>query len=351
MTEARKTARRENGSSRPTLIDVAHSAGVSVMTVSNYVRGKVLREPTRKRVEDAIARLNYRPNLSARSLRLAHEQSVGIVIADSDPAFLNDPFISRLVSGLSNYLSSLDYTLDVQGIAPERFTDATILKKFGNAALCAILCGSRSLRRQQVVDLQKLRQPVVILQETFPSPATNVAIVSQDDQSGGRQLAQHLRARRLRSVVFIRPALEWCAVEQREKGLRSELEGDGGKIEMQTLTSESEGFQDVQRLVGDYLAKHPAPGAFVAATDSMAAAVLKACELVGVRIPEEVKIAGFNGFDVWQYTTPALTTVVSPAYEMGREAGALIIEKLRTGEFPKRNVVLPVRLQIGGSTN
>lgn len=351
MTEARKGSRRGDGSSRPTLSDVAHAAGVSVMTVSNYVRGKVLRAPTRKRVEDAIQRLNYRPNLSARSLRLSREQSVGIVIADNDPKFLSDPFISRLVSGLSNYLSGLDYTLDVQGIAPERFADATILRKFGNAALCAILCGSRALRKQHVANLQKLGQPIVIFQEAFPSPAPNVAIVSQDDQSAGRQLAQHLHARRVQSVVFIRPATDWCAIEQREKGLRSELNGNRGCLEVQTLTAESEEFHDVQRVVGDYLAKHQPPGAFVAATDSMAAAVLKACELVGVRVPEQVRTAGFNGFDVWQYTTPALTTVVSPAYEMGREAGTLIIEMLKTGSFPRRRVVLPVRLQIGGSTS
>ena len=71
---------------RATLSDVAKEAGVSVMTVSNFVRAKPVRLQTRKRVEEAIARLNYRPNVSARSLRLSEEYSVGIVIADSDPA-------------------------------------------------------------------------------------------------------------------------------------------------------------------------------------------------------------------------------------------------------------------------
>jgi len=61
-------------------------------------------------------------------------------------------------------------------------------------------------------------------------------------------------------------------------------------------------------------------------------------------------IAGFNGFDVWRYTTPTLTTVVSPAYEMGRHAGEMLIQRLRNGAFPKRNVSLPVRLQVGEST-
>src|SRR6202522_1222175 len=128
--------------------DVAKEAGVSDQTVSNFVRAKPVRLKTRKLVEEAIARLNYRPNLSARSLRLSEEYSVGIVIADNDPEYLNDPFISRLVSGLSNYLSSLDYTLDVQGVAPERFGNATILRKVRKAALCAILCGPKAVRKE-----------------------------------------------------------------------------------------------------------------------------------------------------------------------------------------------------------
>jgi DNA-binding LacI/PurR family transcriptional regulator len=198
--------RRQRGAgmkpARATLNDVARKTGVSVMTVSNFVRGKPVRAKTKKRVEAAIALLNYRPNRSARSLRLSEESSVGIVIADSDPAFLNDPFISRLVSGLSNYLSNLDYTLDVQGVTPERFSDATILAKLGNAALCAILCGPRSLRRDHLANLQRLGQPIVVFQEVFKSPAPNVAIISQDDLSGGMQLGEHLLGTKVHSVIL-----------------------------------------------------------------------------------------------------------------------------------------------------
>jgi LacI family transcriptional regulator len=335
--------------SRATLSDVARDAGVSVMTVSNFVRGKAVRTQTRKRVEESIARLNYRPNVSARSLRLSEEYSVGIVIADRDPAFLNDPFISRLVSGLSNYLSGLDYTLDVQGVAPERFGSATILNKIGNAALCAILCGPQATRREHLAKLQHLGQPVVVFQEAFTSRSSHMAIIRQDDASGGRQLGEHLLKKHLRSLVFVRPALDWCALQQRENGLRSALEGADPAVEVKTLISKSEGFEDVRQVVRDHL-QHHKPDAIVAGTDSMAVAALKATELLGLEVPKDLMICGFNGFDVWRYTTPTLTTVVSPAYEMGRQAGELLIKKLRTGEFPRRNIVLPVHLQVGESS-
>jgi LacI family transcriptional regulator len=319
------------------------------MTVSNFIHAKPVRLRTRRLVEAAVARLNYRPNLSARSLRLSREYSVGIVIADNDPAYLNDPFISRLVSGLSNYLSSLDYTLDVQGVAPERFDTATILRKRGNEALCAILCGPKALRKEHFDHLGRLGQPIIVFREVFQPTSSNVAVVGQDDLSGGRQLGEHLLERNVRLVVFVRPALEWCAVEQREKGLRGALAAAKAAVDVKTLVAPSEGFEDVHQVVRDQLTRRT-PDAIVAATDSMAAAALKACEHAGLHVPKDLLIAGFNGFDAWRHTSPTITTVVSPAYEMGRRAGELLIERLKTGEFSRRGVLMPVHLQIGEST-
>ena len=126
--------------------------------------------PRHARAAEAIARLNTAPT-SVRGA-FARRRSARGPIADSDPAF-NDPFISRLVSGLSNYLSSLDYT--PTQVEPGRFENATILRKAGNAALCAILCGPKLLRRRHLADLQRLDQPVVVFQEVFQPPGANVA--------------------------------------------------------------------------------------------------------------------------------------------------------------------------------
>lgn len=340
-------ARRK--SQRTTLTDVARAAGVSVMTVSNVVRGKFVLPQNKARVEEAIARLNYRPNLSARSLRTSEARSMGIVIADPDPAFLIDPFISRLVSGLSNYLSSIDYTLDIQGVVPERFASAGILRKDRNDALCAILCGPSDLRRQHLEFLRQLDQPVVVFQEVFKSPSPNVALIRQDDLGGGKLIAQLLLKQRVRRLVFLRPMLDWSAVEQRERGIRLVYAGAAADTQVTTIQAASEDFDDVHTTVQRYLSR-TVPDAIVAATDSMGVAALKACESMGVEVPKKLIVTGFNGFDLWRYTHPTLTTVMSPAYEMGHHAGNLLVQRLREGRFPKRNVVFPVTLRAGEST-
>jgi LacI family transcriptional regulator len=338
-------------SSGVTLADVSKDAGVSVMTVSNVVRGRteLVKLETRRRVEASISRLNYRPNLSARRLRLSESQSVGIVIADTDPAFLTDPFNSRLVSGLSNYLSGVDYTLDVQGVMPERFENATILKKAGHDALCAILCGPKELRRSHFDYLHSVGPPVVVFQEVFQPHSANVALVRQEDLAGGAALARWLLKRRVRSVYFVRPMLDWCAVEQREKGLRSALRREAREeIDVKALLATTESFDDVERIVSEQLSSR-VPDAIVAATDSLAAAVLRACETHGLRVPQDVAVTGFNGFDVWRYTRPSLTTVISPAYEMGRYAGEILLKRLHGGEFAKRSTTFPVAMRPGDS--
>lgn len=332
-----------------TLADVSQDAGVSVMTVSNVVRGKydIVKSETRRRVEESIVRLGYRPNLSARNLRLSEQRSVGIVIADTDPAFLSDPFISRLVSGLSNYLSGVDYSLDVQGVSPEHFESATILKKAGNDALCAILCGPKKLRMRHFEYLQRLGQPTVVFQELCQSHSKNVALVRQDDLAGGSAIALHLLQKNVRSVAFVRPLLEWCAIEQREKGLRSVF-SKAKSISVKTVITPTEGFEDVARTVDQYLSTE-VPDAIVAATDSLAGAVLSACDAHRLSVPKNVAVTGFNGFDVWRYTRPTLTTVVSPAYEMGRYAGDILLKYLAKEGFSKQTTVFPVALKEGGS--
>ena len=340
---------RTKRSNSVTLADVSQDAGVSIMTVSNVVRGRndLVKLETRRRVEESIARLGYRPNLSARNLRLSEQRSVGIVIADTDAAFLSDPFISRLVSGLSNYLSGLDYTLDVQGVTPEKFENATILKKAGNDALCAILCGPRELRKSHFDYLQRLGQPVVVFQELFQSQSEKIALVRQDDLAGGSIIARRLLQQRVRSIVFVRPMLEWCAIERREKGLRSAL-SEAKSVTVKTVIAPTESFEDVAGTMREYLATG-VPDAIVAATDSLAGAVLSACDDHGLNVPKDVLVTGFNGFDVWRYTRPNLTTIVSPAYEMGRRAGELLLQYLSKGRFSKHNTTFPVSLQMGGS--
>ncbi len=338
-------------SKNTTLQDVSLAAGVSVMTVSNVIRGRVgaVSEATRQRVESEIKLLNYRPNLNARNLRASSSKSIGMIISNNDPAFLSNPFISQLVSGLSNVLSSNDYSLDIQGVIPGQFEHANMLSKLSNDALCAILCGPQQGRQQSIGLLKSIDLPTVVFQEPVTCRGADIAIIRQEDQGGGFELGKHLVTRKVKKVLFIRSTTDWPAIEQREIGLRKAFDEANRKIDCETVKSISVEFEDVQAMVKQYLA-HSTPDAIVAATDAMAIAVMRMCEDLGFKVPSGIMVAGFNGFSERKFATPTLTTVASQAYEMGRRAGEVLLERLSTGRFDRKNIVFPTELLLGDST-
>jgi LacI family transcriptional regulator len=92
------------------------------------------------------------------------------------------------------------------------------------------------------------------------------------------------------------------------------------------------------------------PDAVMGANDQIGIAAMKWLRRKDLRVPDDVLVTGYNAFEFWNYSDPVLTTVHSPAYEMGARGGEAILERLKSGKFDRRDEVLPVSLQVGGST-
>jgi DNA-binding LacI/PurR family transcriptional regulator len=339
-------------SKRVTIKDVAAAAGVSPMTVSNVVNGKhqFVGERTRKTVEREIARLNYRVQHSAWSLRVARRRAVGMILVDESPAFLADHFSGQIVAGLTNILSRADHTVSIQGIRGDQLDNASIIRNFAVDGFCVTLSGTPDARRRMIDSLVRLDQPLVLIQEPIPPPAGDVCIVRQDDAGGGRLIADHLAARRVGRLLVVVPGLEWPAVDERVAGLRRGIAAAGGDVTIDIIETAGEDFDSTQTAVAAYLDNHPLPGAIVGANDRLAIAAMSLLESRGIAVPGKVRITGFNGFESRRYARPLITTVRSAAYEMGERAGELLLERLSTGAFPVREVVLPVHFDLGETT-
>lgn len=337
---------------RPTIKDVAREAKVSPMTVSNVLNNRLqfVSSKTKLRVEREIARLNYRRQSAARNLRGSHQRSVGMIVIDDSPAFLIDFFTAQVVAGLANVLNSADYTMTVQGVRAKDLPNSMIMRSFEVGGFCAMISGDCRDRKMVVEQLRTLDQPLVLFQQEASDKYEDVCTVRQDDRAGGRLIGDHLLARGVKNILVLRPGQNWPAIEERIQGLQESIAQSGSKVELNIVKAGNESYSDVKDSFGDYLDSNTLPAAIFCGNDQIALAAMLLLADRGYSVPEDVRIVGFNGFEAHRYLRPQLTTVLSSAYELGERAGEAMLARLSSGQFPARDIVLPVHFNIGATT-
>lgn len=335
-----------------TLREVALAAGVSPMTVSNVVNGggRHVREETRKRVMRAITDLNYRPASSGRNLRLGKRHAIGVVIVDESSDFLASPFIARFVSALCHVLNQNGYAMIVQGIRPDEFESAFPLRRAEADGYCIRLNAPAEKREPMLRVLERLEEPMIMIQETLPFAGKDYLTIRQDDFGGAQLVADHLLARGARSAVVVAPLFSGPMTRARIDGFEAAFAHTRDGFELTVLTARSNSFASGMKIVEEYLAAGHRPDAIIGTNDELALAGLRAAEAAGLSIPNDVMITGFNGFQPGAYTSPSITTVVSRASELGEAAGGLLMDRLSGKLFTVREKVLPVTFRKGDST-
>jgi len=347
------TRKRDRPAGKVTLHDVARRAEVSPMTVSNFVNGKFhyMGEATRRRVAEAVAALNYRPDTAGRSLRSARQLSVGMIVVDESPLFLSDGSTTQVVSGLGNVLNAEGYTLQLEGLRAQDLERSSLLRFVRTDGICVLFSGPPSQRRAMLESVAKLNQPLVVFYERVQARGRDICCVHQDDRAGAALLARHLIERGARRILVVKMTLnQWKAVDERERGIRAVASQQGVDLEVETVGCGAGSFPEVQDAVGAALDRRGLPDAIMALNDQMGIATLKLLKARGVKVPENVRVTGFNAFDFWQYSDPVLTTVRSPGYELGQIAGRELIARLETGRFAQKAIKVPVKLIPGETT-
>jgi len=347
--------RKTGQSLRPgqaTIRDVALAAGVSAMTVSNLLneRAGTMRAETRRRIEAAIKRLGYRPHGMARSLRLAKQLSIGMIIIDEQPHYLADPFTTYVVAGLSNQLNSQGYGLLLQGLGAKVFRTSPLIRGIRTDAICIMMSGSDATRRGIAEALLALGQPLIVFQDTLRFRDADLCTIRQADREGGRLIGEEVLKLGARRLAMLVPAVHWPAIVERVKGVRGAIGKAAARAELQIVSCGDGELRDTQAALDRHITAQGLPDAIVAGNDQMGIAAMKLMASRNLRVPRDIAITGFNAFEFAQYTSPVLTTVRSAAYEMGARGGVEVLKRLNGGRFDKSEIVYPVELQRGGST-
>lgn len=331
----------------PTLHTVARAAGVSTAVVSRVVNGRYhgMSAATRARVEAAIDDLGYFPNRAARSLRTRRHHRIALVAVDSSPEFLADPFTTYVVAGLSNALSEENYGLLVQRLNRRAPLETLLMRAQDADAITLFMSGPRDERLALIERCRELGLPLLVFQEELAPIPDDVCIVRQDDRAGGRWLGERFRNQGLEDVLAVVPELSWPAIEARLAGLRDGLAGSSAL----TILKVAETDMQAVATTLDRQLRATVPAAIFASNDQLAAQAIGALSRIGRLVPRDVRVSGFNCLPITGAVQPSLTTIRSPAFELGTRAADLLVRRLADGRFETKELVLPVEPQVGQS--
>lgn len=331
--------------------EVALKAGVSVATVSRVINGTgPVAEETRRRIQDAIDKLRYVPHGAARSLITNQTDTVGVLLPD-----LYGEFFSEVIRGIDHAARGSGYHVLVSGFHSDRAEIEAVLRAMRGRVDGLIVLSPD-------VDAQTLQRnlpdtlPVVLLNTRVDGEGASFDAIRVDNYGGAFAMVRHLAALGHSRVALIRGPEENVDARERLRGYREALSSLAGglfpALEIEGDFSEESGHRAGRQL----LEMEPRPTAVFAANDSMAIGCLFALREAGVRVPEDVALAGFDDIPIARYLSPPLSSVHVPIAELGTRAMERLLHALASKNAHERlqetvPTTLVVRGSCGGGTN
>jgi DNA-binding LacI/PurR family transcriptional regulator len=343
-------SRSAAGTRPPTMADVAQVAGVSHQTVSRVLSDHPnVRESTRAEVLRAIEELGYRRNSTARALATRRTHTLGVVAADTT---LFGP--ASTLAGLTESARAEGYMVSTVGrstLSRRSLTEALeYLAEWGVEGAVVI-----TPQREAVTALVELRHPFPVV-TVEGGHELGIPSVSVDQDLGARLITGHLLEAGHRTVWHVAGPQNWLEAEARAAGWRAALEDAGAEAppplvgDWSPLSGYRAG-QELAGLVGRRAARHPGLTAVFAANDQMALGVMRAFRESGIRIPDDVAIAGFDDIPEAEFFGPPLTTVRQDFAAVGRASIRLLLDRIEGGGREIPHLMIEPHLIVRRSTS
>lgn len=326
------------------LVDVAKLAGVSPMTVSRVVRGTgPVSAVVRQRVEQAIAQTGYMPNVLARSLRSKRTSLIALLVTD-----LTNPFFTMLAHGVEAAANDAGLMV-IMGNSNEDLDEerryVTMLLQRQIDGILIVPAGSDDSV------IQKCREqdtPVVVLDRRIRRGVVDV--VRTDSRQGAYEMGKYIASLgHTRTAVLTGPRSVSTALD-RVAGFRDAMREAGPKRSVRVVHGRFT-IDSGAEMAREVMARRERPTAIFAGNNFIAIGVLHALEAMGIRVPEDVAVVGFDDLPSAMVTFPFLTVVSQPAFEMGRRAVELLVDRIQQpGRHRWQDVVFPTELVIRKSS-
>ncbi len=337
------TSSRGSKSARATITQVAERAQVSIATVSRVLNNvpHQVSTATRRRVLRAIRELEFRPNALARSLHQRRTHTIGLIIPD-----ISNAYYAEIARGIEEALSGQQYTL----IACNTDRQVDRISSY-LATLCEkqvdgiILGGGGTLNGRHMAAFQGCGvRTVLIGRYGVDLPAIRV-----DNVKGAWEAAQHVLTLGHRRIAILAGPNSSTTTADRLTGYRQACAEAGVRIPREWCLYGDLRPEFGREAADRLMAGKSRPTAILAINDQMAIGAMRAVHRLGLRVPEEVSVVGFDDIALASFVTPALTTMALPLHHMGVAAGEMILRAL-TGEPEPREVWFKPQLVVRESS-
>jgi LacI family transcriptional regulator len=329
---------------RPTIFDVARVSGVSYSTVSRVVNGHAnVRSDTRARVQAAMAELGYVAHVMARALASGRTQTIGLLARGID-----NPFFTAVIKGVDQEVSQADYDLLLCTTHSRNEQEGEYVARLSHGMVDGLLIVVPTALPDYVSLLRASHYPFVLIDHDSDAPGCTM--VNAANRAGTREGIDYLIGLGHRRIGFITGRPDVGAAVQRLEGYHDALGAAGLRSEDELVVTgdfmEERGYAAALELLA---LRHP-PTAIFASSDTAAFGVLGAAREVGLRVPEDLSVLGFDDIVEAAWFGAGLSTVRQPLREMGRVAVQRLIALLADPSRPSERVVMATELVVRNTT-
>lgn len=328
-----------------TIKDIAKHTGVSHSTVSRALRGsQLIATDTVERIRQAAAELGYLPSAAARSLKTNRSQVLGVIVSSMD-----DPFFSEILQGIEEGAQESDYSLFIASAQRDPAHQQKIVQAMVEHRAEGVIICSTSFSAEQGRQLLEYNLPIVVVNNQAAEDYRYS--IYHDDLDGSRQITRHLIELGHRRIAYLGNSLSGRTTLDRLTGFEQEMTAAGLPTLPGYVFQVPGGSPENALAARDhFLALPDHPTALVCFNDMLAIGLLQGLQGGGLRVPEDISLAGFDNIVFSAYTNPPLTTFDQPKRFIGSEAARLLLDLLSGAPVQPKIHMLQGRLLVRQST-
>jgi LacI family sucrose operon transcriptional repressor len=317
-----------------TLKDVAKETGLTVSTVSRVLNNRgYISEETRQNVYDAMKKLNYHPNEVARSLSKQSTNTIGVIVPH-----IRHPYFAELISNLESQAYNHKYKILLFNSKEKNEKEREYLEMCTSNRVSGIILCSGTVA---VNEFKGLNVPLITIERYLEN---GTAAIECDNLQGGRLAAQHLIETGCKNLIHFSGVHETIMpADTRATGFREAC--IAMNINYKEVVTSSFQYNNLEyyEFIEDAIRNNPQTDGIFASSDLIAAQVIQVCTKMGIQIPNQMKLVGFDDVNIASLTTPRITTIHQPIKEMAQIAIELMISASEGKIVPNRTM-LPVSL-------